>query len=454
MSDARHALQRHFGFPDFRPPQRRVVEAVLAGHDVLAVLPTGAGKSACFQIPAMLVDGLTVVVSPLISLMADQVAACRRRGIPAAALTSTSTPDERRLVRAGLADGALRLLYLSPERLGSFASSLRGGPRMALLAVDEAHCISEWGPDFRPAFRGLGALRQLLGTPPTVALTGSATPTVRDDIRRVLGLGAPQRECRDIVASFDRPNLYFAVARLRCERDRMRHLLAALDASEPLAIVYAPTRNVTEALTRALRFAGFDTVPYHAGLAGSYRQEALERFSTARLHVVVATCAFGMGIDAPNVRLVVHWSMPPTVEAYYQEAGRAGRDGSPAKCLLLHRDGDATLLRHELDTTFPSPQVVQRLWTHPDTLRAAPKGLRDSVERLRQELQPGRGAVNWAPVLARRRVAEQRITSMERYTSRRACRRAMLLEYFGEVAGHCSGCDMCGCGPSAESMRA
>ena len=440
MDSARRLLGQHFGHPDFRPSQREVVAAVLARQDVLAVLPTGAGKSACFQVPALALGGLTLVVSPLISLMTDQVAACRRRGIPAGALTSATEGRERRDVEAMLADGSLRLLYVSPERLGTLATGLRG--RVTLLAIDEAHCISEWGPDFRPAFRRLGAIRAALGRPPTVALTGSATPAVRADIIAVLGLGIGRRLAR-IVASFDRSNLYFSVRHLGCERERMRALLAALDTSEPLAIVYTPTRSVTEALTRALRFAGFDTVPYHAGLEQSFRRQALERFTSSKLHVVVATCAFGMGIDAPNVRLVVHWQMPPTLEAYYQEAGRAGRDGKEARCLLLYRPGDAALLRRELDTTFPPARVVERLWRDQAALAASPAGMRATALRLKEELG-ARGSAGWAVVAERRQAAESRIAAVERYAVASACRRTSLLGYFGEVRqGKCRACDRC-----------
>lgn len=440
LDDARRLLEQHFGYPDFRASQREVVSAVLARRDVLAVLPTGAGKSACFQVPALAIGGLTLVVSPLISLMTDQVAACRRRGIAAAALTSATSPGERQVIDAMLADGSLRLLYVSPERLTTLADRLRG--RVVLFAVDEAHCISEWGPDFRPAFRHLGALRSALGRPPTVALTGSATPAVRSDIIAVLGLGA-QRRLSSIVASFDRPNLHFAARRVACDRERMRCLLAALDASEPLAIVYTPTRSITEALTRALRFAGFDTVPYHAGLEQGFRRQALERFTSSKLHVVVATCAFGMGIDAPNVRLVVHWQMPPTLEAYYQEAGRAGRDGKDARCVLLYRQGDAELLRRELDTTFPPRRVIERLWGDDAALAAAPAGLRETACRLREEFAE-KGGAGWAAVAGRRKAAEGRIASVERYATTPGCRRAELLGYFGERRpGTCGACDRC-----------
>jgi ATP-dependent DNA helicase RecQ len=392
----------------------------------------------------LLHDGITIVVSPLISLMTDQVAACLRRGIPAAALTSATPAVERVLVMDALRNRSLRLLYLSPERLAASAVALRaqiGVP--AMLAVDEAHCISEWGPDFRPAYRGLGVVRRQLGMPPVVALTGSATPEVRRDITRQLafrsGTGATE-----FVASFDRPNLSFNVRVVASEQERFRATLAELDRSAPLAIVYTPTRSVTEALTRALRHAGYDAVPYHAGLTGEYRLGALQRFTSSHLQVVVATCAFGMGIDAPNVRLVVHWSMPPTLESYYQEAGRAGRDGAAARCVLLYRSGDAERQREQLDVTFPAPRAVERLWRDPEAARRAPAGLRASAERLRHEVVQEPGRVDWTPVTRRRRLAEARIAAVKRYATTRRCRRDTLLRYFGTHQSRCSGCDRCG----------
>ncbi len=443
LADAQDMLQRHFGFPDFRPSQREVVQAVLKGRDTLAVLPTGAGKSACFQVPALLLSGTTVVVSPLISLMTDQVAACQRRGIAAAALTSTTTTVDRLVIMAALRNRGVRLLYLSPERLGSSAESLRaqiGVP--ALLAVDEAHCISEWGPDFRPAYRRLGEVRRVLGMPPVVALTGSATPEVRRDITRQLAF-RPGAGATEHVASFDRPNLNFSVRTVATEADRFRAMLAELDRSHPLAIVYTPTRSITEALTQAIRHAGYDAVPYHAGLTGEYRLRALARFTSSQVQVVVATCAFGMGIDAPNVRLVVHWTMPPTLESYYQEAGRAGRDGKPARCVLLYRRGDGARQRDQLDVTFPPPRALERLWRDPEAAKRAPAGLRESAERLRPEVLQASGRAVWAPVQRRRRLAEQRINATEHYATTRRCRRSVLLGYFGEHLRSCSGCDRC-----------
>lgn len=441
-------LRRHFGYPAFRPAQRRVVHSVLAGRDVLAVLPTGAGKSLCFQVPALALGGLTVVVSPLISLMDDQVAAARLRGIPAAALHSGLAPAERGAVRRALARGTLRLLYLSPERLGRIAGVLRRlAGRPSLLAIDEAHCISEWGDDFRPSYRGLRRARYLLGQPQAIALTGSATPEVRASIASALGLGrrigSADRGFDLHLTSFDRPNLWFGAIRVAGERDRLRRLLALLAGDDRVALVYAPTRRTTERVAHALRRAGYLAEPYHAGLAGDRRAALLERFLAGEIEVVVATCAFGMGIDKPDVRLVVHWVAPATPESYYQEAGRAGRDGRPSRCVVLWRPDDSAVHRRQLDVTYPEPALVERIWRGELPARRAPRAVRASAERLARELRPGAGPVDWRPVRERRARALRRLAVMRRYLERGGCRRRALLAYFGERLGSCSGCDRC-----------
>lgn len=443
LDAARAALRRHFGYSVFRPLQSRVLSALEAGADVLAVLPTGAGKSICFQIPALLRQAPTIVVSPLIALMQDQVAAAVARGIPAAALNSALEPSVQREVLDQFTRGQLRVLYTSPERLSRLAEDLAERRcRAGLLAIDEAHCISEWGPDFRPAYRALRRMRTALHWPQAIALTGSATPSVRRDLARALGLGAT-RPFHEVVGSFDRRNLWFGVAEVRTEPERLRALLTALRLQNDLAIVYAPTRNVVEELARVLGNAGFRAAPYHAGLTTPVRQQTLQRFLGDDLGVIVATCAFGMGIDKPNVRLVVHWTLPPTPEAYYQEAGRAGRDGGLARCLLLYRPGDADLPRRQLDITFPPEKLAERVWSGATSGQRVPSNLRESLDRLRRELHPERGRINWTAVRQRRRDAERRITVMERYAKDHCCRRCALVGYFGESVSRCAGCDVC-----------
>ncbi len=438
---ARHILRRTFGYPDFRPMQSRVVAAVLSGHDVLAVLPTGGGKSICFQVPALVTGGLTIVISPLIALMQDQVTALRARGISAAALNGTLDSAAQAALVADAARGTVRLLYVSPERLPRLCDELRTRDgRVARLAVDEAHCIVEWGHDFRPMYRGLRAARAVLGTPPCVALTGSATPAVRAEIAAALGYG---RSAIEVVASFDRPNLRFVVTPVVSREDRLAKLVVLIRTTRGAAIVYAPTRGMVEGLARVLVEAGVAAAPYHAGMTTDERSSTLIRFLDDRVRVVVATCAFGMGIDKPGVRVVVHWTMPATPESYYQEAGRAGRDGRSAECVVLHHPTDAVLPRRQLGVTFPPERVLQQLWSAPEHRVRHPASVVAAADRLAAELRPDRGPVDWSRVRRRRREAERRLAAMVCYTQTRGCRRRALLDWFGERIERCAGCDRC-----------
>jgi len=380
LEQARGIARERFGHERLRPAQVRVIGPLLAGRDVLAVLPTGAGKSLCYQLPALLTSRLTLVVSPLISLMQDQVRALRRRGIAAAYLSAALDRADRAVVLDAALAGRLTLLYCAPERLGGLVRRLRGAPPLALLAVDEAHCVVEWGNAFRPVYRLLGKYRYLLGSPVTLALTGSATAATRTEIASVLRLSRPDI----VIGSFDRPNLVFRVERVADDHARFARLRWLIRTSPGPVIVYTPTRRLTELVTRALLRSSVRAAPYHAGLTPATRKQVLLEFLRDRAPVVVATSAFGMGIDKPDVRLVVHWGPGRTPEAYYQEAGRAGRDGRPANCVVLWRRDDLA----------------------------------------------------WGDLGAAAR----------RYVETRRCRRRMLLEYFGQEVMRCGGCDVCGSG--------
>lgn len=359
LDEARAALLKYFGYSDFRAPQIRAIEAVLSGRDALIVLPTGGGKSLCFQVPALVRDGLTIVVSPLISLMMDQVDTLARRGISAAFINSTLSVSDvaERMKRAQ--DGSLKLLYLAPERLEAGRMLQRLAEiGVALLAVDEAHCISEWGHDFRPSYRRMRRIRDALGGPQTVALTATATPAVRDDIVRQLALNAPEI----VVGGFDRTNLTYYVEPTRTQDEKDRTAVRWLREAPGAAVVYAPTRKAVERLAAVLVRARIKAVAYHGGLHDSLRQTTQNAFMSSRARVIVATSAFGMGIDKPDVRLVVHHAMPGTLEAYYQEAGRAGRDGNASECVLLYSYPDRFTHEFFIAGANPERAVIERLW--------------------------------------------------------------------------------------------
>ena len=337
LDAARTILRERFGHARFRVHQLKVLGPLLAGRDVLAVLPTGAGKSLCYQVPALLGTGLTLVVSPLISLMQDQVGALRRRGIAAAYVNSQLDQGQRRVILDAATGGRLALLYCAPERLATLTRRLVAARApIALLAIDEAHCITEWGNEFRPVYRRLGVFRSLLGQPPTIALTGSATPAARADILHVLRMP----DAQVVVTSFDRPNLSFRVRRVRDDRERFAVIRARVRETTGASLIYTPTRRLTELVTRALLRTSVRAAPYHAGLSPGVRRRVLRAFLADRVRVIVATSAFGMGIDKSDVRQVLHWGPPPTIEAYYQEAGRGGRDGKTSDCIVLWRPED------------------------------------------------------------------------------------------------------------------
>ena len=368
--DPLRTLRERFGLEQFRAGQREVIDQVLARRDVLCVMPTGGGKSLCYQLPALLLDGLTLVVSPLIALMKDQVDALTAKGVRATQLNSTLDPAEQRVRLAEIEAGLYDLVYVAPERFrsGRFVESMaRLGP--ALLAIDEAHCISEWGHDFRPDYARIGLARRRLGMPPCIALTATATDLVRRDIADQLDL----REPAQFVTGFDRPNLSYHVVAARRDQEKLAALADVLKRAPGPSIIYASSRARCETIGQFLRTElRRPAVVYHAGLERQERAEAQERFMDGDVEIVVATNAFGMGVDKADVRSVIHYNMPGTLEAYYQEAGRAGRDGLPARCALLFAAGDRFLQEMFIENEYPPPDVVHRVYEYLRGLDADP----------------------------------------------------------------------------------
>jgi ATP-dependent DNA helicase RecQ len=389
-----HTLEAVFGFHQFRPPQEEVIERVIAGEDVFLVMPTGGGKSLCYQIPALHRKGLAIVVSPLISLMKDQVDALVANGVKAALLNSSLTPQEAGAVFRKMDQSELDLLYVAPERLmmPEFLEKL-STLQLSLFAIDEAHCISQWGHDFRPEYTQLGRLRQLFPQVPIVAMTATADPQTRTDIIRQLGIF----DSRLFVAGFDRPNITYRVVP---KQKPFAQLTAFLGKRRDEAgIIYALSRKRVEQITENLQQSGFSASAYHAGLPDAERQRVQEAFRRDDVRIVVATVAFGMGIDKPDVRFVVHYDMPKSVESYYQETGRAGRDGLPSEALMLFGMGDVMTARKLIENS-------------------------DNSERVRIEIQKLNAMVGYAEALT--------------------CRRRALLAYFGDLTEHrCDNCDIC-----------
>ncbi len=356
--DAERALERHFGLNAFRPGQAEVIESVLSGRNTMVVMPTGAGKSLCYQLPAMLLDGVTLVVSPLIALMKDQVTKLNERGIAATYINSTLSDIERQQRQEQLRAGQFKLVYVAPERFRSesFLDAVKAA-HVSLFAIDEAHCISQWGHDFRPDYARLGEARKRLRPPRTVALTATATPEVRDDITRMLLMKDPQV----FAAGFDRPNLFLEVLSVTGDDDK-RRACVKLAKAEGSGLVYCATRRQAEALYDAIKGEGVPTVLYHAGLDDQDRAKAQEKFMGKGNCVAVATNAFGMGIDKPDIRFIAHAGIPRAVEAYYQEIGRAGRDGGPAHVVLLFNHADVFTQERMIEANHPPPSVFADVW--------------------------------------------------------------------------------------------
>ncbi|HYB48889.1 MAG TPA: ATP-dependent DNA helicase RecQ, partial [Streptosporangiaceae bacterium] len=451
-------LKQRFGFDGFRPHQEEIITAVLAGRDVFASLPTGGGKSLCYQLPALMGDGLTLVVSPLISLMKDQVDGAREDGIPAAFLNSTLSAEDARQTWQALSSGGIRLLYVSPERLSipTFRDSLsRFG--LKLIAVDEAHCISEWGHEFRPDYMRLGGQAEAVGAPVRLALTATAAPPVRQEIVRRLGL----REPEVVIGDFDRPHIALSVRRLLTLPDKHRELVRAAGELAGPGIVYAATHADAQAAHDALVAAGEPVTLYHAGLSGRARHDAMTAFLGGSARIIAATVAFGMGIDKPDVRWVLHFDPPPSLDAYYQEMGRAGRDGGPSQARLLYRYEDFELARYLTAGSVSGAAVARTAAALASGQRAEP-GTRQQTAALVRLADLGAvrwqadGEVRWTGAMSvaaalaasdaqtqrEDEVERTRLTMMRRYAEHTGCRRSFLLSYFGQdYRGPCGNCD-------------
>jgi ATP-dependent DNA helicase RecQ len=479
-------LQDRFGFQEFRPAQKQVIDRVMAGENALAVMPTGSGKSLCYQLPALALPGVTLVVSPLIALMKDQVDQLSRLGLPATVINSTVPRDQQRSRLEQAITGRIKLLYIAPERFQNdeFRAGLERA-QVSLVAIDEAHCISLWGHDFRPDYLRLRQVISGLKSPPVLALTATATPAVRRDILTQLGID----NAAQIVSGFDRPNLYLEVREVATNLEKIRAIIE-LSRWAPVGIVYAGTRKNVEEIYGSLRRAGVEAAAYHAGLAQPERKAIQEKFMKASECVIVATNAFGMGIDRSQVRFVVHADIPDSVEAYYQEIGRAGRDGEPARCLLLFNYADKWIPEFFIDSSHPpadilkyvfgklcrsgATEVVGEPWNklsatrdhrfHASIALLSRFGYLEKVHtedgrgvRILKANDPGLHEINFPELEARRQFEYKKFGVMLDYASRfrKHCYRSFILSYFGEWnrKRDCGNCSRCNAGKFPRDAR-
>ncbi|MEQ9825800.1 MAG: RecQ family ATP-dependent DNA helicase [Puniceicoccaceae bacterium] len=476
------ALKRHFQLDRFRSPQREIIQSILDGKPTLVIMPTGGGKSLCYQLPAMLLPGVTLVISPLIALMKDQVDALQQRGIPAAMINSSQSWPEQRSILESLKRKELKLLYVAPERFRaqSFVDALTS-VEISLFAVDEAHCISQWGHDFRPDYMRMGEALSRIGNPLCAAFTATATPDVQNDICRNLHLKAPQR----FVSGFARSNLTFNIRQCKGKSDKYRRIRSLIETHQN-AIIYCATRKSVEEVAEWLNDDGIEHVTYHGGLSDADRTEAQERFIQKQCHIAVATNAFGMGIDRDDIRLVCHYEMPGSVEAYYQEAGRAGRDGKPGHCELLFNYADKRVQEFFVEGANPPPSLIQNVYAHLFAKADAKHEVALPIEELTQLLGKGingmavssalsnlrrlgrierfdipgsrvRGSRIVDPNLTpdrleldiraldeKRKRDEQKLKQVLQWVYAQNCRQQWILRYFGELKSPaCGKCDAC-----------
>ncbi|MDO8558862.1 MAG: ATP-dependent DNA helicase RecQ [bacterium] len=404
-------LKRYYKFNKFRPGQEEIIQSILDGRDTLAVMPTGGGKSLCYQLPALILEGITLVISPLIALMKDQVDVLRKRKIAASFINSSLTEKEVKKTINEAMTGKIKILYIAPERLNSDFSSVLQKIPISFAAIDEAHCVSTWGHDFRPDYRVIKERIDSLPKRPIVAgFTATATPEVREDIAERLGLKKPQI----FIRGFDRPNLRFFARGWLDDSSRDSEVLRLVKSLPKPGIIYVGKRTKSEELAAYLTEAGIPALPYHAGLKTEERTDIQDAFMKDQLSVIVATIAFGMGIDKSDVRFVIHAGMPGTLERYYQEAGRAGRDSKPATCVLLHSGADSALQNYFIRKSYE-----------------------DSVERGKPEDE--------ASVV--RDLKYHKLKQMEKYVMANSCKRRIILDYFGDESSdkheNCQGCDYC-----------